>query len=135
MITIQNLSVSLLYLIKDDTTFNRLKNDFPEILADLTTFKSNPNCSCRGRVTKFFSDKLQQDPTLLNKYIYNEAELIEQLNQVEISRQQNNYSGRIITIPKNETSWQQLAQEINQGKFFRSFSVVERENELVVYFL
>jgi hypothetical protein len=127
--------VSLVYLIKDDTTFNRLKNDFPEILADLTTFKSNPNCSCRGRVTKFFSDKLQQDSTLLNKYIYNEAELIEQLNQVEISRQQNNYSGRIITLPKNETSWQQLAQEINQGKFFRSFSVVERENELVVYFL
>jgi len=135
MITISNLSVSLVYLIKDDTTFNRLKNDFPEILADLTTFKSNPNCSCRGRVTKFFSDKLQQDSTLLNKYIYNEAELIEQLNQVEISRQQNNYSGRIITLPKNETSWQQLAQEINQGKFFRSFSVVERENELVVYFL
>lgn len=67
-------------------------------MADLTIFKSNPNCSCRGRVTKFFSDKLQQDPTLLNKYIYNEAELIEQLNQVEISRQQiENYTKPIVS--------------------------------------
>lgn len=135
MITLQNLAIVIPWLMKDETTFNRLKTDFPEILADLVTFKSNPNCSCRGRVIKFFSDKLQQDPALLNKYVYNNEELSTELNKAELLRQQNNYSGKIITIPKTEEAWLNFSKEINQGKFFRGFSVVEKENTLVVYFL
>jgi hypothetical protein len=135
MITLQNLSSALPYLLKNEFTFDRLKTDFPEILADLTTFKNNPNCSCRSRVAKFFTDKLQQEPTMLNKYIYNEQELTTELNKAELLKQHTNYSGKIVTIPKTDEAWKALSQEINQGKIFRSFSVVERENELVVYFL
>lgn len=135
MITLQNLSSALPYLLKNESTFDRLKTDFPEILADLTTFKNNPNCSCRGRVTKFFTDKLQQESTLLNKYIYNEQELTIELNKAELLKQQNNYSGKIVIIPKSDEAWKALSQDINQGRMFRAFSVVERENELVVYFL
>ena len=37
-------------LIKNDTFFDVIKGKFPEILADLTSSRNNPNCSCRNRV-------------------------------------------------------------------------------------
>lgn len=135
MISLSNLPIVIPFLMKDDNTFNRLSNDFPEILADLTTFRTNPNCSCKGRVIKFFSDKIQQDPNLLDKYIYDQQALIIEINKFESIRQQNNYSGKIIVIPKDENAWSNLSKELNSGKFFRGFSIVERENEIAVYLL
>jgi hypothetical protein len=134
MINLTNLSDSLPVIIKDDATFEELKKDFPEILADLTTFKSNPNCSCRGRVNKFFSEKLEKDSTVLNKYIKNTEVLKTELDKVSTQRQANNYSGKIISLPKTEEAWKNFSDEM-KSKFFRSFTVVEKENELVVYVL
>jgi hypothetical protein len=135
MINLGNLHDVLALFVKDDTIFNSLQNDFTEILADLVSYKNNPNCSCKGRVNKFFADKLQENPQILNKYITNPPFLQNELDKLSLTRQQNNYSGKIITIPKTEQAWQQLALEINRGKLFRSFNVVERDNEIVVYFL
>lgn len=135
MITIANLTDTLPFLIQDNNTFISLQNDFPEILADLVSFKNNPNCSCRGRVNKFFADKLQQDPNILNKYIYDPAGLQNAISVAQTARQLNNYSGKIITLPKNEEAWKNLSIDINSGKTFRGFSVVERDNDIAVYFL
>lgn len=135
MITLSNLQDSIQFLIKDDNTFNRLQADFPDILADLVSFKNNPNCSCRSRVVKFFGDKLQQDPSLLNKYIYDHVGLHNAISIAQQMRQINNYSGKIITIPKTEEAWKNLSIDINNGKMFRGFSVVEKEDSIVVYFL
>ena len=43
--------------IKNDGLFNSLKNKFPEILADLTSSRENPNCSCKGRVRNYLRSK------------------------------------------------------------------------------
>jgi len=135
MITISNLPYALSFLIKDDNTFVRLQTDFPDILADLISFKNNPSCSCRGRVIKFFGEKLQQNATILNEYIYDPVGLQNEIVLAEQARQLNSYSGKIITIPKNEEAWKNLSTDINNGKIFRAFSVLEKDNELVVYFL
>lgn len=134
MITITNLFDAFPVLLNDNETFEQLKKDFPEILADLITFKNNPNCSCRGKVFKFFTDQLEKEPTILNKYIKDQALLRAKLQDAAQKRMENNYTGRFFTVDKSEEAWKNFAASL-QGKMFRNFSVVEKEDKIVVYFL
>jgi hypothetical protein len=134
IITPANLHDSLPMLISDNATFEKVKNDHPAILADLVTFKSNPNCTCRGKVMKFFSDQLQANPGCLDKYISNPTEFESNLSLIIQKRMENNFSGRVVTVPKGDQAWKDFVNSLN-GKTFRNFSVYERENEVVVYFI
>jgi hypothetical protein len=134
MITIANLGDALPILIKDDSVFEQLKADFPAILADLVTFKNNPNCTCRGRVIKFFTEQLEQNKDVLEKYVKDPAGLQAEINQLVSQRAANNYSGRVFEVQKGDEAWLTFSQSL-AGKAFRAFSVVERENSVAVYFL
>jgi hypothetical protein len=134
MINPNNLSDVLPMLIKDDNIFEAFKTNFPEILADLVTFKSNPNCSCKGRVIKFFSDKLEQDPNILNSYVVDPVAINRGLQDAHQQRIMNNYSGRVFEIGKTEQDWLVFSQSLI-GKMFRGFTVVERADTVAVYFL
>ena len=129
-----NLNDALGILIKNDTFYNRLTADFPDILADLTTFKTNPNCTCRGRVVKYFSDKLNEDPNLLDKYVENPQDLQNQLVVIQNQRIQNNYSGKVFTVAKGEQAWKDFSQTL-AGKMFRSFAIVDNGENLTVYLI
>lgn len=134
MINNLNLNDAIGLLIADDETFEKLKTDFPNTLADLVTFKSNPNCSCRGRVVKFFSDELSKNPTVLDKYIKNKDDFSAKINSLTIQRNLNNYSGKIIKIENTDEAWKNLSQSL-AGKIFRSFSIIEKDNYLLIYLL
>jgi hypothetical protein len=134
MINANNVGDILPFLIQDPEVFNKMKNDFSAILADLVTFKDNPNCSCKGRVIKFFVEQIEANPLALEKYIKDPLAVSAKLQTINDERQANNYAGRTFTIPKGEESWKNFSQEL-KGKMFKMFSVVERENEIVVYFL
>ena len=134
MITIMNLPDSLNFLIRNDVVFDEIKKDFPEILADLVSYRGNPNCSCRGRVFKFFTEALQKDSTVLNKYIKNQEELAEVIKSGNEQRQSNNYNGKVFIIDKTQTAWSEFSKTL-AGKSFRGFSVVERDDVVAVYFL
>lgn len=134
IITQANLHDSLPMLIADNATFEKVKNDHPAILADLVTFKSNPNCTCRGKVMKFFSDQIQANPGVLDKYISNPTEFENKLSLTTQKRMENNFSGRVLTVPKGEQAWKDFVGSLN-GKTFRNFSVYEREDSVVVYFI
>jgi len=129
-----NLNDALGIIIKDDNVFERLKTDFPDILADLTTFKTNPNCTCRGRVVKYFSDKLVESPDLLDQYVPNQQDLNSQLLILQNQRIQNNYSGKVFTVGKTEADWQTFANSL-AGKMYRSFTVIDNGENLTVYLL
>jgi hypothetical protein len=129
-----NLNDALGILIKNETFYTRLTTDFPEILADLTTFKTNPNCTCRGRVVKYFSDKLNENPTLLDQYVENPQDLQNQLVVIQNQRIQNNYTGKVFTVGKTEADWQTFANSL-AGKMYRTFSVVDNGENLTVYLL
>lgn len=122
-----NLNDALGIIIKDDNTFERLKTDFPDILADLTTFKTNPNCTCRGRVVKYFSDRLNNEPNLLDQYVVNPTDLNNQLLVIQNQRVQNNYSGKVFTIDNTEEAWLTFSQTL-QGKMFRSFNIIKNDD-------
>lgn len=131
----QNIADILSILAKNTEIFEQLQADFTDALADLVSFKNNPNCSCKNRLVKYFSDVLAHDPSALDKYVKDPESILAELRSLQAVRYNNNYAGRIITIPNNETAWKNLSIDINSGKFFRSFSVVDKGEELVVYFL
>jgi len=134
IINVYNYLDAIPLLLKNDKTFERLKVDFPEILADLITFRNNPNCSCRGRVFKFFFDKLTSIPDILDKYIDNYNSFNEELITTSHNRLSTTYSGKIFSVPKGEEAWQNFAKSLI-GKVFHTFSIVEKEDSLTVYFL
>ena len=124
-----------LYRTKPDV-WAELKNDFPDILADLTSFEENPNCSCGGRVSKYFRDKLKTDPNVFNKYNKYPEELNARISSRIQQQEQNMLAGKIFEIEKGEESWEKFVREfLMVGKQFHSFSVVEREDKVAVYFL
>lgn len=134
MINTNNVTDVLPMLIKDDETFSKLKNDFPSILADLVTFKDNPNCTCRGKVFKFFTEQLEKNSSVLDTYVKDASEITLKLQSLNEERANNNYAGRIFVIDKGEEAWAAFAATL-PGKMFRMFSVAEREEKVAVYFL
>jgi hypothetical protein len=134
MINTTNLVDALPIMVRDESVFEALKTDFPDILADLVTFKSNPNCTCRGRVFKFFTEKLEQNPEVLNKYVKDVAALTAELDTIKNQRTLNNYSGKVFTVVNTEQDWEEFSKSL-AGKMFRSFAIVEKDGNLKVYFV
>jgi len=142
-------------LIKNDTFFNSLKDKFPETLADLTSSRNNPNCSCKNRIKNYLQGKIVSEESYFNNLINNEEvkqlviEKTEEIKNTQIPInpmeshmqmiQQNafkNNGGRIFEIGKTEEDWKNLAKKLSEEKIiFRSFSVIEKEDKLVVYFI
>jgi hypothetical protein len=136
--------------IKNDGLFNSLKNKFPEILADLTSSRENPNCSCKGRVrnylrSKFATEKEYFDSILnleeIKKIIEEKKEDIENLvvdrqTEVVYPGTFGANSGKIFKIGKTEEDWNNLFKRLLRERFFfRSFSIIEKEDQLIVYFI
>lgn len=141
--------------LKNDTFFNSLKDKFPEILADLTSSRNNPNCSCKNRVKSHLQGKITIEQDYFNNLINNEevkkltqekAEEIKNsqilINPIENHMQmiqQNifkNSGGRVFEIGKTEGDWKDLAKKLTEEKIsFKSFSIVEKSDKLVVYFI
>lgn len=134
MINSNNLTDTLPVLLKNDDVFESIVSDFPSTLTDLVSFKNNPNCGCRGRVVKFFTQQLIKNPKALDKYIRNEQEIEEVIKQTEKNRSENDYRGRVFQIEKTEESWKDFANSLS-GKTFTNFSVAEREETIVIYFI
>lgn len=134
MINNSNVGDAVSILLKDEEIFEKLKADFPDILADLLTFRNNPSCSCRGRVVKFFAGELQKNPDALDKYIKDKDGLNKTLSTLTQQRASSNYSGKLIKIENTEEAWKNLSTELT-GKMFRAFSVLEKDNQLWVYII
>ena len=140
--------------VKNDTFFNSLKDKFPEILADLTSSRNNPNCSCKNRVKAHLQSKLQSEVEYFNNLLNHEEikKIIEEKN-TEIQNTQfkdpmedhmrmmrenmfKNSGGRVFEIGKTEEDWKNLCKKLEIEKIvFKSFSVVEKQDKLVVYFI
>lgn len=118
------------FLIKQESFFNSLKNKFPEILADLVSSRDNPNCSCKNRVKAFLLSKIESENTFFEKLFSKEN--IEKIIEEKDSEIGN---GKIFEIGKGEDHWISLCSRLKLINFkFRSFSVVEKEDKLIVYF-
>ena len=135
MINQTNLRQALHFYRTKQEVWAELKEDFPDILADLTSFEDNPNCTCAGRVHDFFMKKLSEDPNILNKYNKDPEALNEIIASQITQQQQNVLAGKIVEVEKGEEAWQKFVFEFLMQKQFHSFSVAEREDKVAVYFI
>lgn len=121
-------------LIRDEEIFNRLKSEFPEILADLTTLKTNSNCSCRGKVGKFFHDKSLANPQIFESYYKDKNAVAVEIEAIKAKRLEQIIAGKIFKVALGDEAWREFNKQIT-GKVFRSFSVVREFDYLLVHFL
>lgn len=137
--------------IKNDTLFNSLKEKFPDILADLTSSRNNPNCSCKNRVKSYLDNKIKSEKDYFNNLVNideikslvesKEEELknaFPQLNNSPFPRPtafKTNYPA-IFEIGKSEEDWKNFGKKLNDKRFnFKYFSIIEKNDKLIVYFL
>lgn len=134
-ITKQNLSAVLHAIITNNDAFFHMTKDFPEIAADLTTFKHNPNCSCKNKVTKFFNDKIDSgQKDILTKYYSQKENLKNKIEKIINDNEERNLSGKIVILDNSQEAWEAFAAE-SSVKFFRNFSVLEKGDKLHIYFI
>lgn len=150
-----NSPVFFTTFLHNDVFFDSLKNKFPEILADLTSSRNNPNCSCKNRVKTHLVSKIESEEDYFNSLLAQEN-VINLINekQEEVKNTQipmnpmmnpmmnqmmglyKNSGGKIFEIGKTEQDWQNLCKRLEMERIvFKSFSVVEKEDKLVVYFV
>jgi hypothetical protein len=133
MINNANILDCLILLSKNVESFSLLKEEFPDILADLVSFQNNNNCSCKNKLINFFIEKINSDSNFFDKYI-KDNDFFTKLDNLSKEKLEKNYAGRVFIIEKNESSWKQFTQSL-VGKNFKMFSVAEREDTIAVYFL
>ena len=134
IVNYENVHPALQYFKSDDATWERIKKDFPDQLADLVSWKENPNCQCGQRLLKFFNELLNVYPSALDKYVLDENKFNSALVKQIESQRNNLLAGKIIEVDKGEAAWHKLFESL-EGKQFMAFSAVEREDKVVVYFL
>jgi len=124
--------------LEDDTSFSLLKDRYPDILADLVSAKSNSNCSCRGRVVSYITQKYKTDTerVFLDGIFSKEKTINNASNQIKQNQETitNTLSGKIFTLMKKDNYWEEFTKT-TFGKMFRSFSIVDRGDSVDVYFL
>jgi hypothetical protein len=144
--------------LKNENFFNSLKNKFPETLADLTSSRDNPNCSCKNKIKAHLANKnnttekdyfdnllkeeefakmLTENKTKIeNSYLLPQNHPLQHHNMYAPMINPMNGRGRVFKIGKTAEDWEALSKKIaEKGIVFRSFSIVEKEDELVVYFI
>jgi len=144
-----NSPVFFTTFLKNETFFNSIRDKFPDILGDLTSSRDNPNCSCKGRVRGFLQSRIRNDANYFNELVSNTEinDLIIQKEQEIRSTQQPiptamnaqqfaANSARVFQIGKTDEDWKRLAERLfNERVMFRSFSIIEKPDKLIVYFL
>jgi hypothetical protein len=144
-----NIGPYLDILVKNEKIFESLKNKYPDILADLTSSKFNPTCSCRGRVAVHLNKKYAEGDKDFIDFLLNLEEIREEKQKIDeaIRQKEENKSknlesfrdnsvSNIYEVPKGPKGWEDFNKfVIEKGIVFRSFSLLDKGDHLEVYFL
>ncbi len=138
----QQFSHYVFTVIENDQYFDQLKNKYTEILADLTSSKVNPNCSCMNRVVNHLHPKYMsggEDKTFLDT-LFEKPEIKEKAEAKIMDMQiriQTQALPRILNVVKSESGyWENFVKTQVLGKIsFRSFSVVDKGYSVDVHFI
>lgn len=129
-------------LVESDEAWEALKNRYPQMLADLTSAKFNPNCSCRNRVGSFLEEKYESSEEE-KKFIFDlfsipsvKEKSLTTVNQIRARENAYQNFPRIHVIKKGEKSWGEFLAFLQKNSFEpRAFSVVDRDDETLTVYL
>jgi len=128
-------------MVEMSSIFDILKLKYPEILEDMTSWKSNEGCECGKRFLDFLNkkysneeDKIFLDSTLKNTDLINKtAEIIKIRGE---NHKKRLFSGKIIKIDKTPESWEELSSTLEKNRaIFKSFFITDLGDLLEVRFL
>lgn len=129
-------------LVEVDEVWEALKTRYPQILADLTSSKFNPNCSCRNRVGSFLNEKYEssdEEKNFILKLFTIQA-VIEKSSSIlkDIRAKESAYKNfpRIHVVKKGETAWNDFVKFLEKNNFDpRAFSVLDNNNDTITVYL
>lgn len=132
----QHLGGTFLKLIRENESFKKdVEIAFPEIYADIQSFSSNPNCTCKNKILSYVSNNKEKSANFLNEEV---SKLSLDLDPVKLDEEfrnaaMKNVGAYVYRIKKSE--WSDFPRKMmEQRVFIRSFSVVPvSEEEIDVY--
>lgn len=140
-------------LVGTDHVYESLKTRYPQMLADIVSSKENPNCGCRNRLSSFLvetynnpEEKLFIDNILNDKAVLEKVDQIRQIAATQPSQVAQHPVDQLspkdinnikkYTLNKSQASWEDFSAWVESKQIqFKSFSVVDKGNELDIYFL
>lgn len=111
---------------------------YPDNTANALSYSKNPNCSCRGKLTKHYQENTNDVNIFVQEFLDKNP------SEIDIPKFVENYeknkttsvSGRIVRVPKNDQSYGQLVAQINrEGWSFRHMSVGIDAEHYVFFFV
>lgn len=118
-------------LLKNDTFYAFLRGAFPEILSELVTLRSNPNCSCKKKALAVIHASYTNNRRPFDDFFNKNPEI----KKLALNVQNEHYlGGRIFRIKKGQEEWKKFFNSINGN--YRSFSINPVNDEYIdIYFL
>jgi hypothetical protein len=129
----------VLHLIGSNESFAK---DFKALLPDeikskVDSYRANKNCSCKGNLTNFAGQNRQLVLTFIKNFIKDNPNLsLDFIKNIENSYKNLDVSGKIFRIPKNEVAFQNFIQYTKTERYvYKSFSILEENNQWVIFFI
>jgi hypothetical protein len=135
--THEYIEVFYSFLLQDDEYKFLFKSLFqtkcPSIYADIESFSSNPNCSCKDKIKNYVVQHKEEMADIVNDFFKDKEE---NALEIFINKIKNkvpvNLSGKILkTTIKN---WESFCGRMKKNNF-HSFSVTKEGEDLYVFFL
>jgi hypothetical protein len=105
----------------------------PEVYAEIQSFVTNPNCTCRGKIAEYVRSNSDKCTDFVNLFL---LESNTDIDLEKITREANEAVGvgRVFRIKKSE--WPDFSRNMSQqGVRFRGFSVVPVDEENIDVYL
>jgi len=124
---------------------------YPDIYADVVSASESANCSCRGRVANFLQDNSKDMIVFLKQFltdhpqadsfyeqIWNRIESSETSNSSRVQNEnqqlQKSLVGRVLSVKNSQEYHDTLKGLSVQGFKYNGLNIVEKDEEIRIYF-
>lgn len=125
-----------LKLIRDNQDFRDIfLSRAADIYADVISFVSNPDCSCKNKVINFIHNNFNTVKEIVKAWVTNNPDNSELVNDTLIIKEIP-VGGKIFTINKTEEDFNKFFQKVKKENWtFQAFTILEKEHSWVIFFL
>jgi hypothetical protein len=132
-----NYGVQLvLELIQKSKSFYEVYiKEYPDNTANALSFSKNPNCSCRGKLTKHYNENKDAVDKFVESFLStSESEI--NLQEFVARHKTKPVSGRIVKIDKTDQAYGELVNQIHKEQWtFRHMSIAIEDDKYVFFFV
>lgn len=128
--------VFLEFITRDVKFKNDMQAAFPEIYADIESFKTNPNCSCRSKIETFINSNRSRSLVFIEGWAAANTHVAINFDEIVQKYFVNNVAGKVYRIAKTDEAFAAFYKQTVDEKFvYRAFSVTVEADALAIYFL